>query len=220
MYHGPYQKGLDHFYLHVYACLLLCFMLVLASLVISFAMFGALCGLDLVRLHPMPMRPCSDVTIWEASPDAGLLRVYPCLFHSTRCYVYHACLCHLLAFYASLHAFLHVHARVLLASMSSILQHNKVLDIRSKPTFVPPQTPSLICLLSCLIASFFVCLIVRLLILLLVMSPATCYTCFACMLVYFIPILHYLHISFFHCLSAGFLSLPLHVHTWSKDAWS
>ena len=24
----------------------------------------------------------------------------------------------------------------------------------------------------------------------------------------------------FHCLSIGFLSLPLHVHTWSEDAWS
>ena len=24
----------------------------------------------------------------------------------------------------------------------------------------------------------------------------------------------------FHCLSIGFLSLPLHVHTWSNDAWS
>ena len=26
-------------------------------------------------------------------------------------------------------------------------------------------------------------------------------------------------IFFFHCLSAGFLSLPLHVHTWSEDEW-
>ena len=24
----------------------------------------------------------------------------------------------------------------------------------------------------------------------------------------------------FHCLPIGFLSLPLHVHTWSEDAWS
>ena len=24
----------------------------------------------------------------------------------------------------------------------------------------------------------------------------------------------------FHCLSVGFLSLPLHIHTWSNDAWS
>ena len=110
MYHGPYQKGLDHSYLHVYACLLLCFMLVLASLVLGFTMFGAFRELNLVWLHPMPMRLCSDVTIWEASPNAGLLRAQPSLFHSTRCYAYHACLCHPLAFYASLHACLHVHA--------------------------------------------------------------------------------------------------------------
>ena len=38
----PTLKGLDHPYLHVYACLLLCFMLVLVSLVLGFSMFGAL----------------------------------------------------------------------------------------------------------------------------------------------------------------------------------
>ena len=59
----PISKGLDHPYLHVYACLLLCFMIVLASLVLGFAMLDALCGLDLVWLHPTPMRPYSDVTI-------------------------------------------------------------------------------------------------------------------------------------------------------------
>ena len=106
----PIAKGLDHSYLHVCACLLLCFMLVLASLVLGFAMFGALRGLDLVWLHPMLMRPCSSVPIWEASLDAKLLRAYLSLFRSARCYACHACLCHLLAFYASLHACLHVHA--------------------------------------------------------------------------------------------------------------
>ena len=205
--HRPYTlahiKGFGSPDFHVYACLLLCLISMLASLDLGFAMFDALSGF-----------------VVRSDAHEALFRCNHLGCISVRWYAYHACLCHLLAFYASLHTFLHVHARVLLASMSSILQHNKVLDIWSKPTFVPPQTPSLICLLSCLIASFFVCLIVRLLILLLVMSPATCYTCFACMLVYFIPILHYLHISFFHCLSAGFLSLPLHVHTWSKDAWS
>ena len=87
MYHGPYQKGLDHSYLHVYACLLLCFMLVLASLVLGFAMFGALRELNLVWLHSMPMRLCSDVTIWEASPDAKLLHAYPSFFplHAMLC---------------------------------------------------------------------------------------------------------------------------------------
>ena len=59
------------------------------------------------------------------------------LFHSMRWYAYHTCLCHSLAFYASLHVCLHVHAWVLLASVSSMLQHNEVMDIRSKPKFVP-----------------------------------------------------------------------------------
>ena len=65
-------------------------MLVLPSLVLGFAMLDTLRGLDLVWLHPMPMRPCSDVTIWEASLDAGLLHAYPSLFRSARCYAYHA----------------------------------------------------------------------------------------------------------------------------------
>ena len=59
----PTSKGMDHLYLHVYACLLLCFMLVLASLVLGFAMFGAFRGVDPVWLHLTTMRPCSDVTI-------------------------------------------------------------------------------------------------------------------------------------------------------------
>ena len=96
--------------LHVYACLLLCFMLVLASLVLGFAMFSALHELNLVWLHPTPMRPCSDITLWKASPDARLLRVYPSHFRSVRCYAQHACLCHSLDFFASLHAYLHVYA--------------------------------------------------------------------------------------------------------------
>ena len=40
------------------------------------------------------------------------------------------------------------------------------------------------------------------------------------MLIYFMPLSCTLCIFSFHCLSAGFLSLPLHVHTQSEDAWS
>ena len=74
----PTSKGLDHPYFAC-LCLLLCFMLVLASLVLGFAMLDALRGLDLVWLHPTPMRPCLDVTIWEASLDVGSLRAYSSL---------------------------------------------------------------------------------------------------------------------------------------------
>ena len=81
--HHPYTKahikGFGSSYLHVYACLLLCFMLVLASLVLGFTMLDVLRELDLIWLHLTPMRLCLDVTDWEASPDARLLRTYPSL---------------------------------------------------------------------------------------------------------------------------------------------
>ena len=64
----PTSKGLDHSYLHVYACLLLCFMLVLASLVLGFAMLDTLSGFVVVWIHPTPIRPCLDVTNQGASP--------------------------------------------------------------------------------------------------------------------------------------------------------
>ena len=142
----------------------------------------------------MPMRPCSDVTIWEATPDARLLCAYPSLFCSMWCYAYHVYSCHLLAFYASLHACSHVHEWVLLASVLSMIQHNEVMDIRSKPTFVPRGHQ--FCFLACLPSHFFVSL--------LAMSIS-----FIC----FMPLSYALCIFSFHCLSASFLSLPLHVHT-------
>ena len=64
----PILKGLDHPYLHVYACLFLCFMRVLAFLVLGFTTLDALSRLVVVWLHSMPMRPCSDATTWDASP--------------------------------------------------------------------------------------------------------------------------------------------------------
>ena len=64
--HCPYTlayiKGFGSPILHVYACLLLCFMLVLASFVLSFAMFDTLSRFMVVWLHSTPMRPCLDVT--------------------------------------------------------------------------------------------------------------------------------------------------------------
>jgi len=68
---------------------------------------------------------------------------------SMRCYAYHACLCHSLTFFASLHACLHVYAQVLLASVLSILQHNEAMDIQFKPTFLLSGHHLLfVCLLS------------------------------------------------------------------------
>ena len=79
------------------------------------------------------------------------------LFRSMRWYTYHACLCHSLAFYASLHTCLHVHTWVLLASVSSILQHNKAIDIRSKPTLVPRGHHLFVCPFACLSSFLFAC---------------------------------------------------------------
>ena len=64
----PTSKGLDHPYLHVYAYLLLCFMHMIAFLILGFATLDALSRLVVMWLHPTPMRPCLDVTTWDASP--------------------------------------------------------------------------------------------------------------------------------------------------------
>ena len=93
--HHPYTKvyikGFGSSYLHVYSCLLLCVMFVLASLVLGFAL-GALSGRVVVWLHLTPMRPCLDATAWDTSPWCQLLQAYlstfsfgakiclPCLF--------------------------------------------------------------------------------------------------------------------------------------------
>ena len=85
-------------------------MLVLASLVLGFAMLNALCRLDLVWLHLMPMKPCLDVTIWKASSDAGLLRTYPSLFAPCDVMLTMFVRATHWLFYASLHVSSHVHA--------------------------------------------------------------------------------------------------------------
>ena len=84
-------------------------------------------------------------------------------FRFAWCYAYHACLCHPLAFYASLHACIHVHTWVLLVSVPSILQQNVAMNIQSKPTFVPYRHHLLFaslldCLFSCLLAFLLLCL--------------------------------------------------------------
>ena len=193
--------------LHVYACLLLCFMLVLASLVLGLTTFNALSGFMVVRLHPMPTRPCLGVTTWDASLDAGSLRAYssffplhamlclPCLFVPpvgflcmfTRLLT---CLCMSLACYCVIRASIQWH-------------YGHSIQTYICPSWTPPFiffsylfTFSLVHLLSCSLLAMFI------------------------MLICFMSPLYALCIFSFHCLSAGFLSLPLHVHTRSKDAWS
>jgi len=61
-----HSKGFGSPYLHVYACLFLRFMLLLASLVLGFATYYGLSGYVDVWLRPTPMRPCLGVTAWDA----------------------------------------------------------------------------------------------------------------------------------------------------------
>ena len=73
--HHPYTKahikGFGSSYLHVYVCLLLCLMLVLASLVLGFDTLDALSECMVVF-----MRPCLDATTWDASLWCRLLHSY------------------------------------------------------------------------------------------------------------------------------------------------
>ena len=185
----------------------------LASLVLGFVMLSALRRLDLVWLHPTPMKPCLDVIALDASLWCWLLRAYPFPSRSVRCYACHTCLCHPLAFYATLHACLHVHAWVLLASVSSILQYNEAMDIRSKPTFVPCGHHLLfafllVCLPSCLLACLFAFLLSYLFVYLVahhVSCHMLCLPCLSCLSV----------LCLFHMLFAFFF-LPLLVY-WFLD---
>ena len=163
-------------------------------------------------LHPMPMRPCLDVTTWDASSDAGLLRAYPSLFRFVRCYAYHACLHHPLAFYAFLQAWLYVHAWVLLATVSFMLEHNEVMDIRSKLTFVPRGHHLFVCLFACLFSFLFayvtVCLLdFRFVYLSCGLSRLLSYAMLSMsiMLIYFMPFPRALCIFFFPLLVYWFL---------------
>ena len=73
--HRPYTKAhINGFGSPLFACLcllasmLLFFMIMLASLILGFAMLASLSGFVVVWLHPMRMRLCLDVTTWDASP--------------------------------------------------------------------------------------------------------------------------------------------------------
>ena len=131
-----------------------------------------------VWLRLTPMRPCSDVTTWDTSLWCRLLNAYLSFCRSLRWYACHACLHHPLAFYVSLYTCLHVHAWVLLASVSSKLQHNEAMDIRSKPTFVPCGHHLLFVFL---LVYLFACLLVVLPVCLLVYLLASLFLCLPCL---------------------------------------
>ena len=124
--------------------------------------------------------------------------------HSVQCYAYHARLHHPLAFFASLHACLHVHAWVLLANVSSILQHNEAMDIQSKYTFVPSRHHLLF---VCLFTFLFIC------------APCLPYLLSHSMLAMSIMFIHFMsfHLLFtsfpsLTCLLVSCLCLCMHTH--------
>ena len=71
------------------------------------------------------------------------------------------------------------------------------------------------CLLSCLFVCYLACLPARMFAHILVSMLAM-----SIVFIYFMPLYYAFCILSFHCLSVGFLSLPLHVHTWSEAIWS
>ena len=83
----------------------------------TFVLLGHHHGLDLVWLHPTPVWLCLGVTTCEMHlSDVGLLYTYPFLTPCNDMLPLLACApIGSLCFYASLHAYLHVHAWVLLA---------------------------------------------------------------------------------------------------------
>ena len=173
-------------------------MLVLASPVPGFVTLDSLSGFVVVWLHSTPLRPCLDVTTWKASPWCWLLHAYlsPFPLRVQWC-AYHACLCHLLAFYASLHACLHVHAWVLLASVSSMFQHNEIMDIRSKPTFVPREHHLLF---ACLPSHLFACFLVL------------CLPCLSCLFALCLLCMHFASFPSIACLLVSCLYLYMYTH--------
>ena len=195
--HHPYTKvHIKGFGSFLFACLCLLASMLYACVSLSSSRF---CHV----WRPPRARPCvvtSDAheALFRCNHLGGIseFRVALCvlfLFRSAQCYTYHACLCHPLAFYASLHACLNVRAWVLLVSVSSILQHNKIMGIWFKTTFAPRGH-------HLLFAFLLVCLLARLLAFLFLCLP--CLSCLSALCLYHMP------------------PFPLHVHIWSKNAWS
>ena len=203
-YTKAYIKGFGSSYLHVCACLLLCFMLVLASLVLGFTTLDAFSGFMVVWLHLTPMRHCLDVTIWDASPWCRLLRAY--LYSLPFCVmICLPCLFVPLVGFLCIFTRLHVHAWVLLVNVSSMLQHNEVRTF--DPNLHLSLTNTTFCLLSRLFVFSLVCLLTCLL----------AFLCFACH-IYHAYLLYASFICTLHlfasiaCLLVSFFYLCMYTH--------
>ena len=197
----PISKGLDRPYLHVYACLFLCFMLVLAFLVLGFATLDTLSRFVVVWLCSMPMRPCLNVTIWEM-PVASCIP-FPFSASCDDMLTMLVCVTRWLSMHLYMLAYMSMHESCLLVCHPCF---NTMKLWTSDPNLhFSLMDTTFFFLLSCLFAFSLVCLL---------------YCFFACHVYHAYPLYAFsyaLCIFSFYCLFAGFFSLPLHVHTWSKD---
>ena len=163
--HRPYTlahtKGFGSHILHIYVCLLLCFMLVLASLVLGFATLDALHGRVVTSNAHEALFGCNHLGCITMMLVASCI---PFRF-SALCddmLAMLVCATHWLYMHIYTLAYMSMHEYCLLASMLSILQHNEVMDIKSKPKFVPHEHHLLflfffVCFFTCLL-TFLLCL--------------------------------------------------------------
>ena len=176
----------------------------LASLVLGFAMFGALSGFMVVWLHSMPMRPCLDVAIRDASPWCRLLRAHLSLFRSMRrLLTILFCATHWLYVHLYMLVYMFMHESCLLVCRPCF---NTMRLWISDPNLHLSITDTTICLLSslftlCLLFAVllvcpFACMFARILYAMLVI---------AILLVHFAPFCYYLCISPFPLLIYWFL---------------
>ena len=146
--------------MHVYACLFLCFMLALASLVLGFATLDTLTRFVVVWLRPMPMRPCLDVTIWEM-PVASCIP-FPFSASCDDMLTMLVCVTRWLSMHLYILAYMSMHESCLLVCRPCF---NTMKLWTSDPNLNLSLVDttfffafSLVCLLACLLALLFLCL--------------------------------------------------------------
>ena len=151
----PISMGLDPLILHVYARLLPCFMFVLASLVLGFAMLDTLRGFMVVWLHPMPTRPCLGVTTWDASSiPSCFVCALPFLTPCDDMLTTFAYATRWLSFYLYMLAYMSMHESCLLVSHPCF---NTMKLWTFHPNLHLSHVDTTSCVLSCLFSLLFVC---------------------------------------------------------------
>jgi len=151
-------------------------------------------------LYMTPMRPHLGVTTWDIH-----LRMLGCSMHAllfpipcNDMLTMPVCATRWLSLHLYMLAYMSMHEPCLLMCRPSF---NTMKLWTFNPNLHLSLTDTTFYVLSCLFSLLFVCLL-------------------SCMFICSMPLSYALCAFSFHCLSVGFLSLPLHVCTWSEDAWS